>query len=151
MLWRFTGNAAGEGQKQRALQPVLPCLKSMTWVIENKNSTPGNRVAVINLKLQDYGKIHQLKWSVLAGLLKNRVFHITTLIIPKQESTSDSCSTLNEEEIFEVQDKLSLFPLGWIHVDIFLVAFCVSSFGLWMPESLANWIAILEVARVVYI
>ncbi|KAA3456292.1 AMSH-like ubiquitin thioesterase 3 [Gossypium australe] len=53
--------------------------------------------------------------GVLAGSLKNRVFHITTLIIPKQESTSDSCSTLNEEEIFEVQDKLSLFPLGWIH------------------------------------
>ncbi|GMJ08379.1 associated molecule with the SH3 domain of STAM 3 [Hibiscus trionum] len=54
--------------------------------------------------------------GVLAGSLKNRVFHITTLIIPKQESTSDSCSTLSEEEIFEVQDKLSLFPLGWIHV-----------------------------------
>ncbi|KAE8733783.1 Protein FAR1-RELATED SEQUENCE 3 [Hibiscus syriacus] len=36
--------------------PVLPCLKSMTWEMENKNSTPGNRVAVINLKLQDYGK-----------------------------------------------------------------------------------------------
>ncbi|XP_010551093.2 PREDICTED: LOW QUALITY PROTEIN: AMSH-like ubiquitin thioesterase 3 [Tarenaya hassleriana] len=38
--------------------------------------------------------------GVLAGSLKNRVFHITTLIIPKQESTSDSCQTLNEEEIF---------------------------------------------------
>ncbi|XP_022731195.1 protein FAR1-RELATED SEQUENCE 3-like [Durio zibethinus] len=36
--------------------PLLPCLKSMTWVMENKNSTPGNRVAVINLKLQDYSK-----------------------------------------------------------------------------------------------
>eukprot|EP00257_Ricinus_communis_P017786 XP_015576308.1 protein FAR1-RELATED SEQUENCE 3 isoform X1 [Ricinus communis] len=35
---------------------VLPCLKSMTWVMENKNLTPGNRVAVINLKLQDYSK-----------------------------------------------------------------------------------------------
>ncbi|GMN55218.1 hypothetical protein TIFTF001_024335 [Ficus carica] len=28
--------------------------------------------------------------AVLAGSLKNRVFHITTLIVPKQESTSDS-------------------------------------------------------------
>ncbi|KAF8401376.1 hypothetical protein HHK36_012314 [Tetracentron sinense] len=28
--------------------------------------------------------------GVLAGSLKNRVFHITTLIVPKQESTSDS-------------------------------------------------------------
>ncbi|RXH96813.1 hypothetical protein DVH24_009655 [Malus domestica] len=36
---------------------VLPCLKSMTWVMENKNSVPGNRVAVINLKLQDYSRI----------------------------------------------------------------------------------------------
>ncbi|GLT43245.1 hypothetical protein SLA2020_172090 [Shorea laevis] len=36
--------------------PILPCLKSMTWVMENKNSTAGNRVAVINLKLQDYSK-----------------------------------------------------------------------------------------------
>lgn len=26
------------------------------------------------------------------------------------------CETLNEEDIFEVQDKRSLFPLGWIHV-----------------------------------
>ncbi|KAL5541917.1 hypothetical protein UlMin_009627 [Ulmus minor] len=53
--------------------------------------------------------------GVLAGSLKNRVFHITTLIVPKQESTSDSCSMVNEEELFEVQDKLSLFTLGWIH------------------------------------
>ncbi|XP_043724136.1 protein FAR1-RELATED SEQUENCE 3-like [Telopea speciosissima] len=35
---------------------VLPSLKSMTWVMENKNLTPANRVAVINLKLQDYSK-----------------------------------------------------------------------------------------------
>ncbi|KAI4334928.1 hypothetical protein L6164_013628 [Bauhinia variegata] len=53
--------------------------------------------------------------AVLAGSFKNRSFQITTLIIPKQESTSDSCQTLNEEEIFEVQDNLSLFTLGWIH------------------------------------
>lgn len=26
------------------------------------------------------------------------------------------CQTTNEEEIFDVQDKHSLFPLGWIHV-----------------------------------
>ncbi|XP_027161614.1 protein FAR1-RELATED SEQUENCE 3-like isoform X1 [Coffea eugenioides] len=33
---------------------VLTCFKSMTWVIENTD--PANKVAVINLKLQDYGK-----------------------------------------------------------------------------------------------
>ncbi|KAF8396303.1 hypothetical protein HHK36_017918 [Tetracentron sinense] len=35
---------------------VLPCLKSMTWVMENKNSTPADRIAVISLKLQDYSR-----------------------------------------------------------------------------------------------
>ncbi|XP_057980786.1 protein FAR1-RELATED SEQUENCE 3-like [Malania oleifera] len=35
---------------------VLTCFKSMTWVIEIKNSTPASKVAVINLKLQDYAK-----------------------------------------------------------------------------------------------
>ncbi|KAH9706561.1 hypothetical protein KPL70_012257 [Citrus sinensis] len=34
----------------------LPCLKSMTWAMEKSNSEPGNRVAVISLKLQDYTK-----------------------------------------------------------------------------------------------
>lgn len=33
------------------MQVVLTCFKSMTWVIENKNSTPGSKVAVINLKV----------------------------------------------------------------------------------------------------
>lgn len=36
---------------------VLTCFKSMTWVMENKSSTPAGKVAVLNLKLQDYGKI----------------------------------------------------------------------------------------------
>ncbi|KAI5667195.1 hypothetical protein M9H77_17048 [Catharanthus roseus] len=44
----------GDGASDNML--ILPCLKSMTWVMENKNSTPANRVAVINLKLQDYSR-----------------------------------------------------------------------------------------------
>ncbi|XP_020539838.1 protein FAR1-RELATED SEQUENCE 3 isoform X2 [Jatropha curcas] len=35
---------------------VLTYFKSMTWVIENKTLTPAGKVAVINLKLHDYGK-----------------------------------------------------------------------------------------------
>ncbi|XP_016480715.2 AMSH-like ubiquitin thioesterase 3 [Nicotiana tabacum] len=82
--------------------------------------------------------------AVLAGSLRNRVFHITTLIVPKQESTSDSCSTLNEEEIFEVQDKLSLFPLGWIHTHPSQTCFMSSvdlhthySYQIMLPEAIA--------------
>ncbi|XP_004508167.1 AMSH-like ubiquitin thioesterase 3 isoform X3 [Cicer arietinum] len=82
--------------------------------------------------------------GVLAGSLKNRVFQITTLIIPKQESTSDSCQTLNEEEIFEVQDGLSLFPLGWIHTHPSQTCFMSSvdlhthySYQIMLPEAIA--------------
>ncbi|KAK9280211.1 hypothetical protein L1049_013898 [Liquidambar formosana] len=35
---------------------MLPRLKSMTWTMENRNSAPANRVAIICLKLQDYTK-----------------------------------------------------------------------------------------------
>ncbi|KAF5738755.1 hypothetical protein HS088_TW13G01656 [Tripterygium wilfordii] len=82
--------------------------------------------------------------GVLAGSLQNRVFQITTLIIPKQESTSDSCQTLNEEEIFEVQDRLSLFPLGWIHTHPSQTCFMSSvdlhthySYQIMLPEAIA--------------
>ena len=44
------------------------------------------------------------------------VFHITHLVIPKQTATSDSCTTTNEEEMFDIQDKYDLVTLGWIHV-----------------------------------
>ncbi|XP_065863754.1 AMSH-like ubiquitin thioesterase 3 [Euphorbia lathyris] len=82
--------------------------------------------------------------GVLAGSLKKKVFHITTLIIPKQEATSDSCSTLNEEEIFEVQDKMGLFPLGWIHTHPSQTCFMSSvdlhthySYQIMLPEAVA--------------
>ncbi|KAK9823292.1 hypothetical protein WJX72_001654 [[Myrmecia] bisecta] len=55
--------------------------------------------------------------GILAGVLDTSegLFRISTLIIPKQEGTSDTVQALNEEEIFDVQDKRSLYPLGWIH------------------------------------
>lgn len=41
---------------------------------------------------------------------------ITHVIISKQEGTSDTCTTSNEEEIFDYQDQHNLITLGWIHV-----------------------------------
>ncbi|KAK7290713.1 hypothetical protein RIF29_05319 [Crotalaria pallida] len=34
----------------------LPCLKSMTWTMENRGSSPADRVAIVSLKLHDYRK-----------------------------------------------------------------------------------------------
>ncbi|KAK7385859.1 hypothetical protein VNO78_31783 [Psophocarpus tetragonolobus] len=57
-----------DGQPENMV--VYPCLKSLTWVMENKNSTPGNKVAVINLKLQDYSKIPSTESEVKFNLSK---------------------------------------------------------------------------------
>ncbi|KAJ0053202.1 hypothetical protein Pint_02601 [Pistacia integerrima] len=60
----------------------LPCLKSMTWTMEKSNSVPGNRVALISLKLQDYsmsssGEIEvkfQLTKDILEAMLRSLTY-----------------------------------------------------------------------------
>ncbi|KAF7813557.1 AMSH-like ubiquitin thioesterase 3 [Senna tora] len=54
------------------------------------------------------------------------------------------CETLNEEELFEVQDNLSLFPLGWIHTHPSQTCFMSSvdlhthySYQIMLPEAIA--------------
>ncbi|CAN6467844.1 unnamed protein product [Victoria cruziana] len=92
--------------------------------------------------------------GILAGSLKNRKFSVTTLIIPKQESTSDTCQTTNEEEIFDIQDQRSLFPLGWIHTHPTQSCFMSSvdvhthySYQIMLPEAIAIVMAPTDVSR----
>ncbi|XP_027100546.1 AMSH-like ubiquitin thioesterase 2 [Coffea eugenioides] len=53
--------------------------------------------------------------GVLGACLEERNIYVTNLIVPKQESTPNSCQALNEEEIFAIQSQQSLVPIGWIH------------------------------------
>lgn len=53
--------------------------------------------------------------GILGAFLEKGTFYVTTLIIPKQESTSGSCQAINEEEFFAIQNEQSLYPVGWIH------------------------------------
>lgn len=92
--------------------------------------------------------------GILAGYLKKRTFYVTTLIIPKQTSTSDSCQATNEEEIFEVQDKSSLFTLGWIHTHPTQTCFLSSidlhnhySYQVMLPEAIAIVMAPTDTTR----
>ncbi|XP_073008874.1 AMSH-like ubiquitin thioesterase 3 [Typha latifolia] len=92
--------------------------------------------------------------GVLAGSLKSRKFYVTTLIIPKQKSTSDSCQATNEEEIFEAQDKHSLFTLGWIHTHPTQTCFLSSidlhnhySYQVMLPEAIAIVMAPTDTTR----
>lgn len=55
--------------------------------------------------------------GILVGKLNRNAFFITHLLIPEQDSTADTCSTKNEEKMFEYIDNEDpdLFILGWIH------------------------------------
>ena len=53
--------------------------------------------------------------GILCGKLSLDAFFITTLVIPQQESTENTCQTKDEETMFEYIDSKNLFVLGWIH------------------------------------
>ncbi|XP_058087088.1 AMSH-like ubiquitin thioesterase 1 isoform X2 [Magnolia sinica] len=123
---------------QSSPSPILSCLQEAPQAAHVSHITVSDSRNV-NLRSSSYDITHDVHISarlmedflelartntnkdletcgVLGAFLKNRTFYVTTLIIPKQESTSSSCQALNEEEIYAIQDEQSLFPLGWIHV-----------------------------------
>lgn len=82
--------------------------------------------------------------GILAGCLAKNQLRITHIIIPKQSGTSDSCNTMNEEELFDIQDQLNLITLGWIHTHPSQTAFLSSvdlhthfSYQIMMKEAIA--------------
>jgi STAM-binding protein len=53
--------------------------------------------------------------GILCGTLISNAFFISKLVIPEQESTSDTCDTVNEGALFDYCDSENLMTLGWIH------------------------------------
>ncbi|KAG9449956.1 hypothetical protein H6P81_009921 [Aristolochia fimbriata] len=92
--------------------------------------------------------------GVLGANLRKGTFYVTSLIIPKQESTCNSCQTLNEEEIYGVQDEQNLFPVGWIHTHPSQTCFMSSidlhthySYQVMLPEAVAIVMAPTDTTR----
>ncbi|XP_062514946.1 STAM-binding protein-like A [Corticium candelabrum] len=116
-------------QVDRSSKPVTPAevtrLSSITDVGDCDSSTTidGFRPVIVSEKLMDdflrAALSNTLKnietCGILCGKLSRRVFYITHVLVPKQTGTPDSCTTLNEEELFDYQDKYDLITLGWIH------------------------------------
>ncbi|XP_053678417.1 STAM-binding protein [Anopheles nili] len=82
--------------------------------------------------------------AILAGRFEDNGFSLTHVIFPKQSGTSDSCNTMNEEEIAVVQDQYNLITLGWIHTHPSQTAFLSSvdlhthcSYQLMLEEAIA--------------
>ncbi|KAK9449945.1 uncharacterized protein V1518DRAFT_426815 [Limtongia smithiae] len=82
--------------------------------------------------------------GILCGVLNRNAFFVTHLVLPEQESTSDTCSTTDEESLFEFLDSHELFTLGWIHTHPTQTCFLSSvdvhtqnSYQLMLPEAVA--------------
>ncbi|KAH7085415.1 hypothetical protein BKA63DRAFT_17353 [Paraphoma chrysanthemicola] len=82
--------------------------------------------------------------GMLCGILKSNAMFITRLVVPEQTSTSDTCETLNEEELFDYCDKEELLVIGWIHTHPTQTCFMSSrdlhthvGYQVMMPESIA--------------
>lgn len=82
--------------------------------------------------------------GMLCGKLQHNAFFITRLVIPHQESTSDTCNTTHEEMLFNYLDQNDLFILGWIHTHPTQSCFLSSvdihtqnSYQIMLPEAIA--------------
>jgi STAM-binding protein len=53
--------------------------------------------------------------GLLLGKDRGRKFVVTTLLIPKQRSTSDTCAMEEEELVLQFTEERALITLGWIH------------------------------------
>ncbi|KAE8023459.1 hypothetical protein FH972_009150 [Carpinus fangiana] len=90
----------------------------------------------------------------LGAFLERGTLYVTTLIIPKQESTSSSCQAVNEEEVFAILNERSLLPVGWIHTHPSQKCFLSSvdlhtqySYQVMVPEAFAIVMAPTDTSR----
>ena len=82
--------------------------------------------------------------GILCGTLVSNALFISKLVIPEQESTSDTCETVNESDLFDYVDGEDLMVLGWIHTHPTQTCFMSSrdlhthgGYQVMMPESIA--------------
>ncbi|KAL8733524.1 MAG: hypothetical protein Q9181_003557 [Wetmoreana brouardii] len=82
--------------------------------------------------------------GILCGTLISNALFISKLVIPEQESTSDTCEMMNESDFFDYVDGEDLMVLGWIHTHPTQTCFMSSrdlhthcGYQVMMPESIA--------------
>lgn len=82
--------------------------------------------------------------GMLCGTLIANALFISRVVIPEQESTSDTCETINESDLFDYCASEDLMVLGWIHTHPTQTCFMSSrdlhthaGYQTMMPESIA--------------
>ncbi|CAD6581706.1 MAG: hypothetical protein CYPHOPRED_001688 [Cyphobasidiales sp. Tagirdzhanova-0007] len=86
--------------------------------------------------------------ALICGKLSRNIFTATLLCVPKQSATSDTCTTKNEEDIFQVTENRDVLVLGWIHTHPRQTCFLSSldlhthfSYQQMLPEAIAIVVA----------
>ncbi|ALC47629.1 CG2224 [Drosophila busckii] len=139
-----TANAASKPAFDRNQKPQYSRADSLLAGSLRTVNVPGDTMEVF-LKLAYNNTSKNIETcGVLAGHLAHNELNITHIITPQQSGTPDSCNTMHEEEIFDVQDQLQLVTLGWIHTHPTQTAFLSSvdlhthcSYQIMMPEAIA--------------
>ncbi|KAK6363150.1 hypothetical protein TWF730_000597 [Orbilia blumenaviensis] len=82
--------------------------------------------------------------GILAGFLRDNALFVNRLVIPQQESTSDTCNMTDEPALFDYIDQEDLMVLGWIHTHPTQTCFMSSvdlhthyGFQMMLPECIA--------------
>lgn len=82
--------------------------------------------------------------GMLCGTVISNALFIQRVVIPEQESTSDTCETINESAFFDYCESEDLLVLGWIHTHPTQTCFMSSrdlhthcAYQMMMPESIA--------------
>ncbi|KAJ3052548.1 hypothetical protein HK097_006079 [Rhizophlyctis rosea] len=104
-----------------------------------------SEVIPLFLKIADANTKKNLETcGILCGKLSRDAYFCSTLVVPKQSATSDTCTTTDEVELFEYLQKEDLISLGWIHTHPTQTCFMSSvdlhthcSYQLMLPEAIA--------------
>ena len=143
-----THDRSNPGPPQQDLQPSTFAFKPSAYL---ENGTP-LRTIFLPPHLQDRflsialpnTRANLETCGILCGTLISNALFISKLVIPEQESTSDTCETVNESDLFDYVDGEDLMVLGWIHTHPTQTCFMSSrdlhthcGYQVMMPESIA--------------
>ncbi|KAJ7594234.1 hypothetical protein C8J56DRAFT_926248 [Mycena floridula] len=98
----------------RTAQPVIARTESGTPELKTVNLPRACLPRFLAIAKVNTG-LNRETCGLLLGKDKGNKFLVTTLLIPKQHSTSDTCTMDEEELVLQFTEERSLITLGWIH------------------------------------
>jgi len=109
---------------EKSVHGLLPTPPSSARSRSSSSSKPGRALKTVTLpkevlpRFLAIAKVNTAMNRETCGLLlgkdKGSKYSVTTLLIPKQHSTSDTCTMDEEELVLQFTEERSLITLGWV-------------------------------------